>query len=118
MMADTKRDPYEVLGVKREADAEEIKKAYRKLALQYHPDRNAGDSEAEVKFKEAAEAYEILGSPEKRERYDRYGHAGLAGATHGFRDAQSVFDIFGDMFGDMFGQRGRQGPQRGRDGNV
>ena len=118
MMADTKRDPYEILGVKREADAEEIKKAYRKLALQHHPDRNAGDAEAEAKFKEAAEAYEILGTPEKRERYDRYGHAGLAGATHGFRDAQSVFDIFGDMFGDVFGQRGRQGPQRGRDGKV
>ncbi len=119
MMADTKRDFYEILGVKREADAEEIKKAYRKLALQHHPDRNAGDAEAEIKFKEAAEAYEILGTPEKRERYDRYGHAGLAGTAHGFRDAQSVFDLFGDMFGDLFGQRGgRQGPQRGRDGKV
>lgn len=118
MMADTKRDFYEILGVKREADAEEIKKAYRKLAMQHHPDRNAGDAEAEFKFKEAAEAYEVLSSSEKRERYDRYGHAGLAGTAHGFRDAQSVFDLFGDMFGDLFGQRGRQGPQRGRDGKV
>jgi molecular chaperone DnaJ len=118
MMADTKRDFYEILGVKKESDAEEIKKAYRKLAMQYHPDRNAGDAEAEFKFKECAEAYEVLSSSEKRERYDRYGHAGLAGTAHGFRDTQSVFDLFGDMFGDLFGQRGRQGPQRGRDGKV
>jgi molecular chaperone DnaJ len=118
MMADTKRDYYEVLGVRREADGEEIKKAYRKLALQYHPDRNAGDAEAEIRFKECAEAYEVLSSSEKRPLYDRYGHAGLAGKSQGFRDSQSVFDLFGDMFGDLFGQGRRQGPQRGRDGKV
>lgn len=118
MMASTKRDYYEILGVRRESDGEEIKKAYRKLAMQYHPDRNAGDPEAEVKFKEAAEAYEVLSDGDKRERYDRYGHAGLESTAHGFRDAQSVFDLFGDVFGDLFGQRGRQGPQRGRDSKV
>jgi molecular chaperone DnaJ len=116
MMATAKRDYYEVLGVPREADAEEIKRAYRKLAMQYHPDRNVGDGEAEIKFKEAAEAYEVLSDADKRERYDRYGHAGLQGLNvpH-FSDAQSVFDLFGDLFGDVFGQRGRQGPRRGRD---
>jgi molecular chaperone DnaJ len=119
MMAGTKRDYYEVLGVSREADAEEVKRAYRKLAMQYHPDRNVGDVEAEVKFKEAAEAYEVLRDTEKRQRYDRYGHAGLEGLNvpH-FTDAQSVFDLFGDLFGDIFGQRGRQGPHRGRDRKV
>lgn len=118
MMADTKKDYYEVLGVAREANGEEIRSAYRKLALQYHPDRNAGDSEAEFKFKECAEAYEVLSNAEKRPLYDRYGHAGLAGKSQGFRDSQSVFDLFGDMFGDLFGQGRRQGPQRGRDGKV
>ena len=72
----SRRDYYEVLGVGKDADDEEIKRAYRKLAMQYHPDRNVGDPEAEVKFKEAAEAYDVLRDPEKRERYDRYGHAG------------------------------------------
>src|SRR5437762_7389878 len=112
-----KRDYYEILGVAKEADAEEIKRAYRKLAMQYHPDRNAGDADAEEKFKEAAEAYEVLHDADKRRRYDRYGHAGLDGMNmpH-FNNAQSVFDIFGDIFGDLFGGRGgRQGPQRGRD---
>jgi molecular chaperone DnaJ len=115
-MASTKRDYYEVLGVSREADGEEIKRAYRKLAMLYHPDRNVGDAEAEVKFKEAAEAYEVLRDGDKRRRYDRYGHAGLEGLNvpH-FNDAQSVFDLFGDLFGDIFGQRGRQGLHRGRD---
>src|SRR5258708_7218060 len=115
----SRRDYYEVLGVAKDAEAEEIKRAYRKLAMQYHPDRNAGDTEAEVKFKEAAEAYEVLHDPEKRQRYDRYGHAGLQGMNvpH-FNDAQSVFDLFGDLFGDFFGQRGRRGPQRGRDCKV
>ena len=118
-MASTKRDYYEVLGVAREADAEEIKRAYRKLAMQYHPDRNVGDAEAEQKFKEAAEAYEVLRDVEKRQRYDRYGHAGLdaLNVPH-FNDAQSVFDLFGDLFGDIFGQRRRAGPRRGRDGKV
>src|SRR5436305_14779174 len=115
-MASTKRDYYEVLGVKREADGEEIKRAYRRLAMQYHPDRNAGDPEAERLFKEAAEAYEVLHDDAKRQRYDRYGHAGLEGMNvpH-FNDAQSVFDLFGDLFGDFFGPPGRRGPQAGRD---
>jgi molecular chaperone DnaJ len=119
MMASTKRDYYEVLGVAREADAEEIKRAYRRLAMQYHPDRNVGDGEAELRFKEAAEAYEVLRDPEKRHRYDRYGHAGLEGLNvpH-FNNAESVFDLFGDIFGDIFGQRTRHGPQRGRDRKV
>src|SRR5438270_9358001 len=103
-MADTKRDYYEILGVAKDADDEDIKRAYRKLALQYHPDRNVGDPEAELKFKEAAEAYEVLRSPDKRQRYDRYGHAGLEGMNvpH-FNDAQAVFQMFGDLFGDFFG---------------
>ena len=113
-----KRDYYEVLGVRKDADDETIKRAYRKLAMQFHPDRNVGDTEAEEKFKEAAEAYEILRDPDKRQRYDRYGHAGLEGmgAPH-FSDAQSVFDLFGDLFGDFFGGGGRRGhgPQGGRD---
>jgi molecular chaperone DnaJ len=119
MMATSKRDYYEVLGVSREADGEEIKRAYRRLAMQFHPDRNVGDAEAEIKFKEAAEAYEILRDSDKRERYDRYGHAGLEGLNvpH-FNDAQSVFDLFGDLFGDIFGGRRSHGPQRGRDRKV
>jgi molecular chaperone DnaJ len=112
-----KRDYYEVLGVAREADAEELKKAYRRLALQYHPDRNAGDPEAAEKFKEASEAYDVLSNPQKRQRYDRYGHAGLEGlAMPDFGNAQSVFDLFGDLFGDFFGGgRARRGPRSGRD---
>lgn len=115
MMATGKRDYYEVLGIEKEADAETIKRAYRKLAMQYHPDRNVGDVEAEEKFKEAAEAYEVLSDEEKRQRYDRYGHAGLEGLSgpH-FQDAQSVFDLFGDIFGDIFGGRARSGPMPGR----
>ena len=117
MMA-TKRDYYEVLGVARDADGETVKKAYRKLAMQYHPDRNPGDAEAEARFKEAAEAFEVLNDSQKRARYDRYGHAGLDGMPgHNFRDAESVFDIFGDLFGDIFGgrRRGRGGPRPGND---
>jgi molecular chaperone DnaJ len=119
MMASTKKDYYEILGVSREADEEVIKRAYRKLAMQYHPDRNVGDAEAEQKFKEAAEAYEILRDPEKRQRYDRYGHAGLdnLNVPH-FQDVESVFDLFGDLFGDLLGQRRRRGPRRGRDSKV
>jgi molecular chaperone DnaJ len=118
-MATSKRDYYEVLGVGREADAEEIKRAYRRLAMQYHPDRNVGNPDAEERFKETAEAYEVLRDPDKRHRYDRYGHAGLEGMNvpH-FNDAQSVFDLFGDLFGDIFGGRGRAGPQPGRDLQV
>src|SRR5258707_1980124 len=97
----SKRDYYEILCVEKTAGAEEIKKAYRKLAFDNHPDRNVGDPEAEERFKEAAEAYEILRDPEKRQRYDRYGHAGLDGMNMpNFNNAQSVFDLFGDLFGD------------------
>jgi molecular chaperone DnaJ len=113
-----KRDYYEILGVAKNADEEEIKKAYRKLAMQYHPDRNAGDGEAEEKFKEAAEAYEVLHDPEKRQRYDRYGHAGLEGMNmpH-FHDAQEVFSMFGDILGELFGG-GRFRGHGGRDIQV
>jgi molecular chaperone DnaJ len=118
MMA-AKRDYYDVLGIRRDAEEEEIKRAYRRLAMQYHPDRNVGNPEAEEQFKEAAEAYEVLRDPNKRQSYDRYGHAGLEGMNvpH-FNDAQSVFDLFGDLFGDFFGQRRRRGPQPGRDLQV
>jgi molecular chaperone DnaJ len=112
-----KRDYYEVLGVERQASEEEIKRAYRKLAMQHHPDRNPGDAEAELKFKEAAEAYDVLRDAEKRARYDRYGHAGLEGVgmPH-FSDVESIFDMFGDLFGlgDVFGRR-RRGPAPGQD---
>jgi molecular chaperone DnaJ len=119
-MATTKRDYYEVLGLKREASAEEIKKVYRKLALQNHPDKNPGDPDAEKRFKEAAEAYEVLGDSEKRARYDRYGHAGLNGTGfHDFRNAEDIMSAFSDifgggLFGDMFGSR-RRGPRPGHD---
>jgi len=101
-----KRDYYEVLGVERTATEEEIKKAYRKKAIQYHPDKNPGDKEAEEKFKEAAEAYDVLGNADKRARYDRYGHAGVNGAAGGGAGGFSMEDIFsqfGDIFGDAFG---------------
>jgi molecular chaperone DnaJ len=115
-----KRDYYEVLGVAKDAGDEDIKRSFRKLAMQYHPDRNVGDKEAEEKFKEAAEAYEVLSSRDKRQRYDRYGHAGLENnGGPAFRDAASVFDLFGDIFGDLFGGgRGRHGPRGGRDLQV
>ncbi len=119
-MATAKRDYYEVLGVSRTAAVEEIKKAYRQLALKNHPDRNPGDTEAENRFKEAAEAYEILSDVETRARYDRYGHAGLNGAgVHDFHSAADVFAAFGDLFGgglfgDMFSPR-RRGPRPGLD---
>src|SRR5919112_4684874 len=119
-MATTKRDYYQVLGVSRTAAADEIKKAYRQLALKNHPDKNPGDVEAEQRFKEAAEAYEVLSDPEKRQRYDRYGHAGLNGAgVHDFRSADDFMSAFseifgGGLFGDMFGTR-RRGPRPGQD---
>ncbi len=119
-MAATKRDYYEVLGISRDASPEDLKKAYRQMALKFHPDRNPGDEEAPKRFKEAAEAYEVLSDTEKRQRYDRYGHAGLNGASfHDFRSAEDVFSAFGDifgqgLFGDLFGQRNR-GPRPGGD---
>ena len=102
----TKRDYYEVLGVVRTATVEEIKKAYRKKAIKYHPDRNLGNKEAEEKFKEAAEAYEILSDAAKRERYDRFGHASTDSGAGGFGGGMSMDDIFsnfGDIFGGHFG---------------
>ena len=98
-----KRDYYEVLGVGKNADSKDIKKAYRKLALKYHPDKNPGDKQAEEKFKEAAEAYEILSNTEKKQRYDQFGHAGMRGAAGGgFGGEMNMDDIF-SQFGDIFG---------------
>ncbi len=100
----TKRDYYEVLGISKSASAEEIKKAYRKLAIKYHPDKNPGNKEAEEKFKEAAEAYEVLSDPEKKQRYDQFGHQGVGGAGFGggAGGGMSMEDIFAN-FGDIFG---------------
>ena len=94
-----KRDYYEVLGVPRNTDEEAIKAAYRKIALRFHPDKNPGNREAEERFKEAAEAYEILSDPEKRERYDRFGHAGVGGGAPHFGSMEDIFSAFGDIFG-------------------
>ena len=104
----SKRDYYEILGVSKGANADEIKKAYRKVAMQFHPDRNPGDKSAEEKFKEAAEAYEVLSDADKRAQYDRYGHAGLSGNGRGFggggMNMDDIFSQFGDIFGDdLFG---------------
>src|ERR1700759_1036138 len=121
----SKRDYYEVLGVAKGSSADEIKKAYRKVAMQYHPDRNPGDKAAEEKFKEAAEAYEVLSDAEKRGQYDRYGHAGLSGNGRGFSGSSNMDDIFsqfGDIFGDdLFGSffgGGRRGGGGGRTRGV
>ena len=101
-----KRDYYEVLGVEKTASVEEIKKAYRKKAIQYHPDKNPGDKQAEENFKEAAEAYDVLSDPQKRQRYDQFGHAGVGGAGQGgFGGGMSMDDIF-SQFGDIFGSFG------------
>jgi len=111
----TPRVYYEVLEVSRTASSGEIASAYRKLAVKYHPDKNPGDQQAIDRFKEAAEAFEVLHDPEKRSRYDRYGHAGLNGqGFHHFTDVEDIFSAFGDIFGDLFGGR-RRGPQKGRD---
>ncbi len=100
----SQQDYYDVLGVARDASDDEIKKAYRRLALQYHPDRNPDNPEAEQKFKEAAEAYDILRDGERRARYDRFGHAGVQGnASGGFGNAEDIFSNFSDIFGDLFG---------------
>ena len=128
-----KRDYYDVLGLQRNAGQDEIKKAYRKMAMKFHPDRNGGDSKAEERFKEAAEAYDVLGDQEKRAQYDQFGHAafsqgGMGG--RGFSNMEDIFSAFGDIFsggggggggggifGDLFGGGGRRrrGPARGRD---
>lgn len=127
----TKRDYYEVLSVSKSASGEEIKKAYRKLALQYHPDRNPGDTEAEEKFKEAAEAYDVLSNEEKKARYDRFGHAGMSGAggggfNGGGMNMDDIFSHFGDIFGggggggfsDFFGGGGGSRGRNNRGSNL
>jgi molecular chaperone DnaJ len=123
----SRRDYYEVLGVERNASIEEIKRSYRKLALKHHPDRNPGDAEAERQFKEAAEAYSVVGDEQKRAQYDKFGHAAFSGGgPGGFRGAsmEDIFSAFGDIFGggfgDIFGgaRRGRGGPRQGRDLKV
>ncbi|MEZ5106485.1 MAG: molecular chaperone DnaJ [Draconibacterium sp.] len=116
-----KRDYYEVLEVSKNATTEEIKKAYRKKALQYHPDKNPDNKEAEEKFKEAAEAYEVLSNAEKKQRYDQFGHAGVGGASSGFSgggfsDIEDIFSAFGDIFGGHFGGFGGFGNSRGSRG--
>ena len=121
----TARDYYEILGVERTADAEDIKRAYRRMAMKYHPDRNPGDTDAETKFKEAAEAYEVLADEGKKKIYDQYGHEGLrrggGPATHDFSrmDVTDIFSMFEDIFAGMGGggggRGGRRGPSRGYD---
>jgi molecular chaperone DnaJ len=95
----TKRDFYEILSVNKSSSAEEIKSSYRKLAMKYHPDKNPGDAEAEEKFKELAEAYEILSDPNKRQRYDQFGHQGVSGGAHSYDNINDIFSQFGDIFG-------------------
>lgn len=128
-MSSIKRDYYEILSVEKTADGDTIKKSYRKLAMQYHPDRNPGDQSAEEKFKEAAEAYEVLSNEEKRQKYDRFGHdafgGGRGGGGGGFTDMNDIFSQFGDVFGDLFGgggggggrqsSRQRNSPRKGSD---
>ncbi|MDD6614670.1 MAG: molecular chaperone DnaJ [Lachnospiraceae bacterium] len=123
-MAESKRDYYEVLGVDKNADEATLKKAYRALAKKYHPDMNPGDKEAEMKFKEASEAYAVLSDPDKRRQYDQFGHAAFeqggagAGGFDGFNFSGDMGDIFGDIFGDLFGggarrRGGSNGPMQG-----
>ena len=116
----SKDDYYVVLGVERTADQDSIKKAYRKLAMQFHPDKNPGDDEAESKFKTCAAAYEVLGDPDKRAKYDRFGHAAFANGG-GFQNAEDVFSSFGDIFSDFFGasrSRPRSRHQTGRGSDL
>lgn len=115
------KDYYETLGVARDAGADDIKKAYRKLAVQYHPDKNQGNAEAEERFKEISEAYEVLSDPQKRAAFDRYGYEGVKGQFRGggfswddFHHADEFGDIFGDIFGQLFGMGGMGGGRRGR----
>jgi len=116
-----KRDYYEILGLERTVTVAEIKKSYRKLALELHPDRNPGDPAAEEKFKEASEAYGVLSDPQKRSLYDQFGHRGLSGQGQGFSDVQDIFSQFSDIFSDFFGggspfgRRSRGGAERGAD---
>lgn len=120
----SKRDYYDILGVSKNASADEIKKAYRKVAMQYHPDRNPNDKSAEEKFKEAAEAYEVLSDQDKRAQYDRFGHAGVSGGARGGQgqgmNMDDIFSQFGDIFGDdIFGSFfGGQGGGRARTGKA
>src|SRR5690554_5839112 len=122
-----KRDYYDILGVSRQADQAEIKSAYRKLAIKYHPDKNPDNKEAEEKFKEAAEAYEVLSNAEKRQRYDQFGHAGTGGAggfSGGAMNMEDIFSQFGDIFGgggspfeSFFGGGQQRGGRRGTRGS-
>ncbi len=118
----SKRDYYEILGVTKDSSTEEIKKAYRKKAIQYHPDKNPGDKESEENFKEAAEAYEVLSNPEKKQRYDQFGHSGMSGSS-GFSgqnmNMDDIFSMFGDIFGGHFGGFGGfGGSNRGRSQRI
>ncbi len=126
MSTKSKRDYYEVLGLSKGASADEIKKSYRKLAMKFHPDRNPGDKEAEAKFKEAAEAYEVLADDQKRARYDQLGHAGVDGMGHagsGFNSMEDIFAAFGDVFGggsifDQFFGGGGRGESRNQGASL
>ena len=108
-----KEDYYRLLGVERNADAQEIKKAYRKAALKYHPDRNPDDKEAELKFKDAGEAYEVLSDCKKRQIYDQFGHEGLSGQGYsGPQNSEDIFSAFGSIFEDFFGFGSSSGGSR------
>ena len=113
----TKRDYYDILGIPRDASEQDVKKAYRKLAMKYHPDRNPGDTEAEEKFKELSEAAEVLSDQEKRSTYDQFGHSAFeGGASGGFSGSGNFSSIFEDVFGDIF-SGGRGGGQRAHRGS-